>query len=95
MKHNPDGSQKPKSRLVARGFSQKPGIDYQETYSPVSRIESIRVLISISAQEDLEMKHFDVRTAILYGALQEELYMQQPPGYGKNPNLVCQLQKAI
>lgn len=62
-----DGSiERYKARLVAKGFSQKQGIDYTETFSPVVRMDSVRLLLSIAAKENLELKHFDVKTAWLY-----------------------------
>jgi hypothetical protein len=70
-----------KPRLVARGFSQKPGTDYEETFSPVVRGESIRMLLSLAAQEGMELHQLDVETAFLHGTLQEEVYMDQPEGY--------------
>ena len=67
--------------MVAEGYSQRLGIDYEETYSPVVRMESIRVLLSIVAEGDLKMVHFDVKTAFLEGSLEEKIYMQQPEGF--------------
>jgi hypothetical protein len=64
--------------LVAKGFSQKEGIDYNETYAPVVRYESIRMVISIATAKNLEILHLDVKTAFLHGDLKEELYMEQP-----------------
>jgi hypothetical protein len=64
--------------LVAKGFSQKEGIDYNETYAPVVRYESIRMVISIAMAKNLEILHLDVKTAFLHGDLKEELYMEQP-----------------
>ena len=86
-----------KARLVARGFSQKPGTDYEETFSPVVRGESIRMLFSLAAQEGMELHQLDVETAFLHGTLQEEVYMDQPEGYeqrGKE-HQVCRLHKSI
>jgi hypothetical protein len=83
-----------KARLVARGFSQQEGIDYNETFSPVVRFDSLRVLLSIAAN-DLEMKQFDIKTAFLYGKLEEEIFMKQPPGYQYNENLVCRLTRRL
>ena len=96
IKRCPDGSiDRFKARLVAKGFSQKYGFDYTETYSPVARHDSIRLVLAIVAQEDLEMRHFDVRTAFLYGSLSEEIYMEQPPGYVKDRDKVCRLRKSL
>jgi transposase InsO family protein len=90
---------KKKARYVARGFSQKKGIDFEETYAPVISFPSIRILLSLSAELDLELMQMDVDTAYLYGNLKEELYMEQPEGFerkGKNgEQLVCLLKKSI
>lgn len=69
-----------KARLVARGFQQREGIDFVETFSPVVRYDSLRVLLAHITQEDLEMISFDVRTAFLYDDHEEEIYMQVPQG---------------
>lgn len=96
VKRRPDGSvERFKARLVAKGCSQKYGFDYTETYSPVARLDSLRLVLSIVAQDDLEMKHFDVRTAFLYGSLNEEIYMQQPQGFIEDESKVCKLQKSL
>lgn len=96
IKRNTDGSiERYKCRLVARGFSQKAGIDYHETFSPVARLDSIRLILSIVAKEDLDLIHFDVATAFLYGKLDEEIYMSQPEGFERNKSLFCKLNKSI
>ena len=87
-----------KARLVARGFTQVPGMDYTETFSPVLRITSFRVLIAIAALFGFLLHQMDVRTAFLNGDLQEEIYMTQPDGgylSTQHPDYVCRLLKAL
>jgi len=86
-----------KARLVAKGFSQKEGIDYNEIFSPVVKHSSIRVLLALVAQFDLELQQLDVKTAFLHGDLEETIYMDQPEGFlaeGKEDH-VCQLKKSL
>lgn len=85
-----------KARLVARGFSQKYKIDYDETFSPTLRAETIRCLLILAFEYKLHMLQMDVKTAFLHGLLEEEIFMTQPEGYIKgNANMVCRLKKAI
>ena len=65
---------------MAKGYSQVTGVEYHETFSPVVRITSIRVLLAFAVQFDLEIHQMDVRTAFLNGDLNEEIYMEQPEG---------------
>ncbi|KAJ9546872.1 hypothetical protein OSB04_019415 [Centaurea solstitialis] len=85
------------ARLVAKGFTQTHGIDYDETFSPVAMLKSIRILMDISAYFNYEIWQMGVKTAFLNGKLTEDVYMQQPKGFvdPKNPNKVCKLQKSI
>ena len=69
------------ARLVAKGFSQIEGIDYNEIFSPVVRFESVRTMLAISALENWYITAVDVKTAFLYGKLDEEIYMEQPEGF--------------
>ena len=84
-----------KARIVAKGFCQQKGIDYTETFSPVTRYQSIRAFLAVTAGRGLALKQFDVKTAFLNGDLEEELYMDQPAGFGDGTDRVCRLQKAI
>uniref|UniRef100_A0A2N9JB37 Reverse transcriptase Ty1/copia-type domain-containing protein n=1 Tax=Fagus sylvatica TaxID=28930 RepID=A0A2N9JB37_FAGSY len=86
-----------KLRLVAKGFTQKRGIDYKETFSPVSKNDSLRIIMALVAHYDLELHQMDVKTAFLNGSLEEEVYMDQPKGFsieGKE-HLACKLKKSI
>ena len=97
-KLKPDGSvEKYKARLVVQGFRQKEGLDFFDTYSPVTRITSIRILIAIAALRNLEIHQMDVKTAFLNGDLEEEIYMKQPDGYvvPTQENKVCRLVKSL
>ena len=93
-----DGSiDKYKARLVIKGFRQKQDLDYFDTYSQVTRITSIRMLIAIASILNLEIHQMDVKTAFLNGELEEEIYMQQPEGFLSpgNENKVCKLGKSL
>jgi hypothetical protein len=96
-KRGPDGSvQRYKARLVVKGCSQKPGIDYEEVYSPVVRYSTIRYLMALAVKFDLDVDQMDVVTAFLQGELgDEELYMVQPEGFEEANGKVCQLKKAL
>ena len=70
-----------KDRLVVKGYKQKEGLDYFDTYSPVTRITSIRILIALAAVHDLKIHQMDVKTTFLNGELEEEIYMEQTEGF--------------
>jgi hypothetical protein len=86
-----------KSRLVAQGFSQKEGIDYEETFAPVARLEAIRILLAFSMAKGFRLYQMDVKSALLNGFLEEEVYVRQPPGFesAEFPHLVYKLRKAL
>lgn len=92
LKVKEDGSYK--ARLVVRGFQQQQGIDYQETYSPVINSCAIRLLFAIAAERNAKIIKFDIKTAFLYGSLDEEIFMHLPQGYEDN-NQVCKLEKSL
>ena len=78
-----------KARLCAEGFSQKPGVDFDEIYSPVVRYDLIRLLLAIAAIENLEMRKFDIKTAFMNGKVKEELYMKISDDISADRNKVC------
>ena len=97
-KTNAEGKvEKYKARLVAKGYSQVPGIDFGDIFSPVAKVTSIRLLLSVAATFDFEVEQMDVKTTFLHGDLEEEIYMKQPEGFavkGKK-ELVCKLKKSL
>jgi len=98
VKHDNEGRvERFKGRLVAKGYSQKYGIDYGETFSPVVRFSALRTLLAYAVQKEMLVHQMDVVTAFLHGELNEEIYMQQPPGYVQpgNEQLVCKLKKSL
>ena len=86
-----------KARLVAQGFKQRPGIDFDETYASVINKATIRTVFHIAAQKGMHLHQMDVKTAYLNGELEEEVYMRQPPGFedSDHPDWVCKLKKSI
>lgn len=96
IKEFPNGEiERYKARLVIRGFTQEYGIDYEETFSPVVKFTSLRSIIAMAAAEGLHMKQFDVKTAFLYGDLDEEIFMKQPQGYEDGSENVCKLKRSL
>jgi hypothetical protein len=85
-----------KARLVAKGFSQVEGIDYNETFSPIAKINSICLVLALGASHKWEVHQMDVKSVFLHGDLKEETYMEQHLGYVQNDsNLVCHLKKSL
>ena len=86
-----------KARLVIQGYNQEEGIDYEETFAPVARIEAIRILIAFAAHMEFKLYQMDVKSALLNGYLKEEVYVMQPSGFENNEfsNHVFKLDKAL
>jgi hypothetical protein len=86
-----------KSRLVAQGYSQKVGIDYEETFAPVARLEAIRILLAFAVTKEFKLFQMDVKSAFLNGVREEEVYVKQPPGFEseKYPHRVYRLKRAL
>lgn len=84
-------------RLVTKGYKQKQGIDYEELFTPIARLETVRLLISIAAQFQWKIHHMDVKSAFLKGILEEEVYIEQPQGYvvKGHEHKVLRLKKAL
>ena len=86
-----------KARLVAQGFTQIEGLDFGETYAPIARLESIRILLAYATHHDFKLYQMDVKSAFLNGPLSELVYVEQPPGFEdpKHPHHVYKLHKAL
>ncbi|KAK1370395.1 hypothetical protein POM88_036487 [Heracleum sosnowskyi] len=86
-----------KARLVAQGYNQQEGIDFDQTYAPVARLEAIRMLLSFACFKKFKLHQMDVKSAFLNGFLKEEVYVKQPPGFESEhfPNHVFKLKKAL
>ena len=86
-----------KARLVAKGFKQRYVIDYEDTFSPVVKAATVRVVLSIAVTNNWRLHQFDLQNAFLHGVLEEEAYMKQPPGYEVKDkhHYVCMLDKAL
>ncbi|KAH9667537.1 hypothetical protein KPL70_021079 [Citrus sinensis] len=98
IKRNAKGEiKRHKARLVAKGYSQKAGIDYDEVFAPVARLETIRLIISLAAQNKWKIFQMDVKSAFLNGFLDEEVYIEQPLGYvvKRHKDKVLRLKKAL
>ena len=83
--------------MLFRSYAQKPGIDFDEIFSPVVRLTTIRVVLAVAAILDLELEQLDVKTAFLHGSLNEEIFMMQLEGFldENKKNLVCWLKKSL
>jgi hypothetical protein len=84
-----------KARLVSKGFKQIHGIDYDETFSIVAKLDSIRLSLAIRASRGWKVHHMNVNNVFLHGDILEEIYMDKPPGFIQNSSLVCQIKKSL
>jgi hypothetical protein len=89
--------EKYKARFVARGFSQIEGIDYDETFAPITSYSSIRSILALSAQMSWRIHHMDVKTVFLNGIIEEEVYIEQPEAFETfdRESHVCRLKRAL
>ena len=98
VKVNPDGSvARLKARLVAKGYAQTYGLDYSDTFSPVAKMTSVRLFISLAATHNWDLHQLDIKNAFLHGDLQDKVYMEQPPRFVAQGEIgkVCRLRKSL
>ena len=81
FKTNADGSRRYKARLVVRGFEQREGIDFEETFAPVAKFTTVRIMVALATHFDWEVEQMDIKTAFLYPEIEEEVYIKMPEGY--------------
>lgn len=95
LKTAPNEEPRFKARVVAKGYSQSDGVDYKETFAPVVRYDSVRVVLALAAADDMEIVQFDVKTAFLNGKLEEVIYMKVPDGVEHENGQVCRLKRSL
>ena len=98
VKYNLDGSiERYKTRLEAKGYTQTYRVDYKETFAPVAKMNTFRILISLVVNLNWKLKQYDIKNAFLHGDLDEEIYMTVPPRFEEvySTNKVCKLKKAL
>ena len=84
-----------KGRFVARGFTQTPGIDYHDTYSPTAKLSTLRTVLACGVKLGMHFNQMDIKTAYLNAPIQEDIYMEQPEGYQKGKQMVCKLKRSL
>lgn len=95
FKHKTGLEDKYKARLVAKGYLQKANVDYKDTYAPVARLPTIRILLAIGLKLDMHMCHMDVKTAFLNGIIEEDIYLKAPEGIQVAQNHVLKLKRSL
>lgn len=102
IKYHADGTgERNKSRLVAKGYTQQEGIDFLDTISPVAKMATMKILLSVAPKLKWKLTQLDISNASLNSDLEEEIYMKLPPGYSElrgvevSPNAVCRLHKSV
>lgn len=102
IKYNADGTtERQKSRLVAKGYTQEEGVQYQDTFSPVAKMATLKIILSLAPKLKWSLTQLDISNAFLNGDLEEEIYMKLPPGYAEltgeevSPTVFCRLHKSI
>jgi hypothetical protein len=97
-KLNEDGQvTRNKAILVCKGYAQIEGIDFEETFSPIARMEAIQLLLAHACSKNVNVYHMDIKSTFLNGELEEEVYIEQPEGFklSENADYVCKLKKAL
>ena len=97
IKHRADGTiERYKAQIVAKGYTQSYGVNYQETFTPIAKLNTVRILLSLAANEDWPLLKFDVKNDFLHGEISEKIYMDSPPGMTNSIGMnVCNLKKTL
>jgi hypothetical protein len=95
VKTDPTAAEKEKSRIVVKGYTQKIGVNYSETYSPVMEFSNFLIICQYARTKKLSLWRFVISTVFLHADLKDDMYMEPPPGTGTNPNKVWKLKKAV